>query len=79
MGESVPVAGAEVEVRLRAKGGKTTTLYQGKTRKDGSAEPQFKVPDLPSGPYTLEVVTPGSRARALWGQAKVGAEAGARK
>ncbi|HZT82435.1 MAG TPA: MG2 domain-containing protein, partial [Gemmataceae bacterium] len=54
--ESVPLAGAEVEIKLRA-GDKTYTLYRGKAGLDGVANASFKVPALPTGSYKIEVAT----------------------
>ena len=54
--DSVPLAAADVEVRLRA-GEKVHTLYQGKTNTNGESLAEFQVPELPEGQYTLEVVT----------------------
>jgi hypothetical protein len=59
--ETVPLSDSDVEVRLIAKqakkADKVIALYNGKTGADGSAAPQFKVPALPPGQYTLEVAT----------------------
>ena len=55
--ETIPLAGADVEIRLRSADGKEANLYKGKAGKDGSANVQFAVPDLPAGQYTLVVAT----------------------
>ena len=55
--ENIPLAGAKVEIQLRAKDGKVTPLLTDKTGADGIAQSQFKVPALPAGQYTLEVAT----------------------
>jgi hypothetical protein len=57
MTENIPLAGAEVNVRLRTKDGKIYPLAAVKTGPDGLVEPRFQVPDLPVGGYTLEVAT----------------------
>src|SRR5262249_24102456 len=55
--ESVPLAGADVEIRLKAKDGEITPLYKGKAGKDGIAAAEFKVPAVAPGQYTLEIET----------------------
>jgi hypothetical protein len=55
--ETVPLVGADVDVRLRAKDGKLTPLAAKKTGADGTADIQFKVPEVPAGQYTLLVET----------------------
>ena len=55
--ENTPLAGAKVEIQLRAKDGKVTPLLTDKTGADGIALAQFKVPALPAGQYMLEVAT----------------------
>jgi 5-hydroxyisourate hydrolase-like protein (transthyretin family) len=55
--DTVPLAGAAVEVKLHAKDGKVHDLYAGKTGDDGTARVEFQVPKLPSGDYKLEVAT----------------------
>jgi 5-hydroxyisourate hydrolase-like protein (transthyretin family) len=55
--ETVPLAGADVSVRLRAADGKARTLHTGKARADGVADVAFAVPEVPAGSYKLEVVT----------------------
>jgi 5-hydroxyisourate hydrolase-like protein (transthyretin family) len=55
--ETLPLAAAAVTVRLNDKDGKPRTLYEGKTPADGRIDAEFQVPAVPSGQYTLEVVT----------------------
>jgi hypothetical protein len=55
--ETVPLAGADVTVRLNAKDGQVYLLAIGKTATDGTADPSFKVPEVSAGQYTLEVAT----------------------
>jgi hypothetical protein len=57
--ETLPLAGARVELTLRmANGkGKPFTLFSGKTGKNGIAEPRFQVPSAPAGNYVLEMTT----------------------
>src|SRR5262249_3152007 len=55
--ESVPLAGADVEIRLKAKDGEITPLYKGKAGKDGIAAAEFKVPVRAPGQNTLEIET----------------------
>src|SRR5262245_37436323 len=55
--ESLPLAGADIEIRLKAKDGQLTPLYKGKAGKDGIAAAEFKVPSLTPGQYTLEIET----------------------
>jgi hypothetical protein len=55
--ETIPLAGAEVDIRLRAKDGKVFPLLSSKTGADGIAEAQIKVPDVAAGQYKLEVAT----------------------
>src|SRR5262249_53292329 len=55
--ETVPLPGAQVEVTLRSKEGKTYPLYSGTTGDDGTARADFAVPKVPAGPYKLEVAT----------------------
>jgi hypothetical protein len=55
--ENIPLAGATVDIRLRAKDDKGLPLATGKTGADGVAEVQFKVPDVSAGTYTLEIGT----------------------
>src|SRR5262249_26936503 len=59
MTQSMPLVGATVKVSLRPHDGKgkPVSLYSGKTGKDGSAEAQFQVPAVPTGPYVLTVAT----------------------
>jgi hypothetical protein len=54
--ETVPLAGADVAIRLKAKD-KVHELYHGKAGADGVAEARFKVPALPAGQYKMEVAT----------------------
>jgi hypothetical protein len=54
--ETVPLPGAEVSVRLIGKD-KTETLFHGRTSAAGRIDSEIKVPALPAGNYTLEVVT----------------------
>lgn len=55
--ETVPLAGAEVAVRLRAKDGQVVPLCRDKTGPDGVAAVRLTVPSLPAGSYSLEVAT----------------------
>jgi hypothetical protein len=55
--ETIPLAGAEVEVRLKPAKGDERTLYKGKADGKGIANAQFKMPDVPAGQYTLVVAT----------------------
>jgi hypothetical protein len=55
--ETVPLVGADVEVKLLGPGGKTFDLASGKTGLNGAAELTFKTPELPTGKYALEVYT----------------------
>src|SRR5262249_54947349 len=55
--ETIPLAGAEVEVRLRSAAGKETSLYKGKAGAQGVADASFKMPNVPAGQYTLVVAT----------------------
>jgi hypothetical protein len=55
--EDVPLAGADVTVRLIGKDGKGQALFEGRTPADGRIDAEFRVPSVPAGRYTLEVVT----------------------
>jgi hypothetical protein len=56
--ETVPLADADVEVRLIApKDGHAFPLAHEKTGGDGTVAAEFKVPSVPPGQYTLEVST----------------------
>jgi 5-hydroxyisourate hydrolase-like protein (transthyretin family) len=55
--EDVPLAGADVTVRLLGKDGKAQALYEGKTAADGRIDTELRVPAVPTGQYTLEVTT----------------------
>lgn len=55
--ETVPLPGATVRVELRGKDGKVVPLAFERTGANGVVQPQFKVPGLPSGQYTLVVTT----------------------
>jgi hypothetical protein len=55
--ETVPLAGADVDVRLLAKDGKEFPLQKAKTDARGIAEPRFQVPSLEAGTYKLVVTT----------------------
>jgi hypothetical protein len=55
--ETVPLAGADVEIQLKDKDGKLIPLQKTKTDDRGIAEPRFQVPDLPDGTYKLLVNT----------------------
>jgi hypothetical protein len=55
--ETVPLAGADVVIRLKDKDGKVQELYKGKAGVDGVATAEFKVPALPTGQYKMEVAT----------------------
>ena len=55
--ETVPLAGAEVVIALRAKDGKIFALHAGKTGPDGWDKAALKIPAVPAGPYTLQVAT----------------------
>ncbi|MBI1915406.1 MAG: hypothetical protein HYS12_11820 [Planctomycetes bacterium] len=54
--ETVPLAGASVEVQLRGKE-RSYKLFSGKVGTDGVAKVPFSVPALPAGAYKMEVVT----------------------
>jgi 5-hydroxyisourate hydrolase-like protein (transthyretin family) len=54
--KDVPLAGANVTIRLIAKD-KAHVLYEGQTPADGRIEDDIHIPALPTGQYTLEVVT----------------------
>ncbi len=54
--ETVPLAGARVEVKLHAKD-RSYQLYSGKVSADGVASVPFTVPALPAGSYKMEVAT----------------------
>jgi uncharacterized protein YfaS (alpha-2-macroglobulin family) len=58
--ETIPLPGSTIQVRLLAKDGQAEELFSGKAGEDGSAAASFKVPKLPAGNYTLEVVTRSS-------------------
>src|SRR5262249_44602068 len=47
--ETMPLAGAEVTIRLKDKNGKGHDLYAGKAGADGVAAVEFKMPALPAG------------------------------
>jgi hypothetical protein len=55
--DTIPLAGAEIHVRLRTKSGNVFVLADDRTGADGKAEPRFHVPDVPAGQYTLVVDT----------------------
>jgi hypothetical protein len=55
--ETVPLAGADVEIEFKDKDGKLIPLQKTKTDARGIAEPRFQVPDLPDGTYKLLVNT----------------------
>src|SRR5437879_1705706 len=55
--ETSPVSGADVNVSLRAKEGQVVALASTRTEANGTADIDFKIPEIPAGPYTLEVVT----------------------
>jgi hypothetical protein len=55
--ESIPLAGASIEVNLRSKDGKVIPLYSGKADVEGVAAVEFKVPALPAGAYKMVVAT----------------------
>src|SRR5262245_30664042 len=55
--ETVPLVGAEVQVEMRSKDGKTYPLHRGKTSADGWDKTELKIPPVAAGPYTLTVVT----------------------
>jgi hypothetical protein len=55
--ETIPLAGSTVAIELQAKDGKVYPLHTGKTGADGWDKAEFKVPSVPSGQYTLQVVT----------------------
>jgi 5-hydroxyisourate hydrolase-like protein (transthyretin family) len=54
--KNVPLAGAEVTIRLVAKD-KARILYEGQTPANGRIEEELRIPAVPTGQYTLEVVT----------------------
>jgi hypothetical protein len=58
--ETVPLAGAEVDIQFRVNDKKMVALYKGKTGMDGIAEANFKVPAVPPGQYKLVVATKSS-------------------
>jgi hypothetical protein len=55
--ETIPLAGSTVAIELRAKDGKVYPLHTGKTGADGWDKAEFKIPSVPTGQYTLQVVT----------------------
>jgi hypothetical protein len=55
--ETLPLAGAQVEVQLRDKAGQVFPLNTSKTGNDGLTQVEFKVPEVPSGQYTLVVAS----------------------
>lgn len=55
--ETVPLAGAQVDVWLRTKDGKEIPLQTATTDARGVAEPRFQVPLLAAGTYKLVVTT----------------------
>jgi hypothetical protein len=57
--ETLPLAGARVQVTLQSADGKgkVFSLFSGQTRKDGTAEARFQVPQVPTGQYSLVVTT----------------------
>jgi hypothetical protein len=57
--DTVPLPGSRVQVTLRAGDGKGKThkLFRGKTGQDGILQARFKVPQLPTGQYLMEVTT----------------------
>jgi hypothetical protein len=64
--ETIPLAGARVEVSLRQKDGKVIPLGTVKTDPSGIAEPRFQLPAVSAGQYTLVVAT-----KSNWGQEKL--------
>jgi hypothetical protein len=58
--ETVPLAGAEVEIQLRVNDKKTVSLYKGKAGANGIAEAKFKMPAVPPGQYKMVVATKSS-------------------
>jgi hypothetical protein len=58
--ETVPLAGAEVEIQLRVKDKKTISLYKGKAGANGITEAKFKMPAVPPGQYKMVVATKSS-------------------
>ncbi|MBL8799518.1 MAG: hypothetical protein JNM56_36890 [Planctomycetia bacterium] len=57
LSETIPLAGADVEIRLKPATGQEVALFKGKAGDQGVADAQFKVPSLPEGNYTLVVAT----------------------
>ena len=55
--ETVPLAGADVDVQLVDAKGKKFELYHGKTGATGIASATFDVPSLPAGNYAMEIAT----------------------
>jgi hypothetical protein len=55
--ETIPLPGASVEIKLRDKDGKATSVYSGKADAAGVAAVEFKVPPLPNGSYKMEIAT----------------------
>jgi hypothetical protein len=56
--ETLPLDGARVAVSLRSiDSRKVIPLGNGRTKKDGSAQVRFRVPEIPAGPYVLQVAT----------------------
>jgi hypothetical protein len=68
MTDTLPLAGAQVDLSLRpADGkGKAVALFSGKTGKDGVAAVRFPVPQVPTGKYVLQVNT-----RSVFGEDKL--------
>ncbi|MFN4260247.1 MAG: MG2 domain-containing protein [Gemmataceae bacterium] len=54
---TVPLAGAEVAITLKAPDGTVYPLHEGKTGTDGQANAEIRLPRVPPGAYTMEVAT----------------------
>ncbi len=55
-GSTVPVADAEVRVRLRAPGKGDRVVYQGRTDEDGTADVRFRVPDYGEDELSADLI-----------------------
>jgi uncharacterized protein YfaS (alpha-2-macroglobulin family) len=57
LSETIPLAGADVEIRLKPAAGNEVTLFKGKAGDKGTTDASFKFPSVPEGNYTLIVAT----------------------
>lgn len=57
LAETVPLAHAAVEIKLKDKDGKVTDVYKGQAGTNGIAAVQFQMPKLAPGSYKMEVLT----------------------